>query len=92
MQSRPGYAKAHSNLGATLAESGKLEEALREFEEALRLDPKYVDAHANAAHLLTMLGRNDEAAEHLRTALRLSPDDPELKGELQKIESRRQTP
>ena len=36
----PGYAKAHGNLGVALYKLGRAQEAVAQFDEALRLDPQ----------------------------------------------------
>ena len=51
---------------------GRLPEAARHFEAALRAKPDYVDAHANlAAALLQVPGRTSEAIAHYEAALRI---------------------
>jgi len=42
-----GFAKAHNNLGSTLAQQGKFKEATAHFEKAINIDPNYVDARKN---------------------------------------------
>jgi cytochrome c-type biogenesis protein CcmH/NrfG len=36
----PNYVKAHVNLGVALLKLGRAEEAVAQFDEALRLDPQ----------------------------------------------------
>ena len=67
---------ARINLGVALEQQGKSDEALAEYNEALRIDPSRVQVHNNLANLLDVLGRNDEALVHYREALRLKPDAP----------------
>ena len=43
----PQAPEARGNLGAALAASGRTEEAIAEFEEALRLNPDLVSARRN---------------------------------------------
>ena len=43
----PGFAKAHNNLGSTLAQQGRFEEAMANFERALNIDPNYIEARKN---------------------------------------------
>jgi tetratricopeptide (TPR) repeat protein len=46
------YAEAHNNLGVLLKGAGKIPEAARHYEEALRLKPEYPSALNNFAWLL----------------------------------------
>ncbi len=50
-------AEVHSSLGYCFARSGKMREALAEFEETLRLDPNDTEAAANAAEARRLLGQ-----------------------------------
>jgi protein O-mannosyl-transferase len=67
-------ATAHVNLGVTLEQQGQLQEALKHYEAALRINPELTQAHNNAANLLDELGKPDEALAHYREALRLKPN------------------
>jgi Flp pilus assembly protein TadD len=42
---RPGFAEAHYNWGNALLQEGRLSEARRQYEEALRLKPSFTEAH-----------------------------------------------
>ena len=44
---RDNYAEAHNNLGTTLLRQGQTEEAIRQFQEAIRLKPDDADARYN---------------------------------------------
>ena len=47
---KPDYADAHNNLGTALARKGQIDEAIRQFQEAIRLKPDYAEARNNFAH------------------------------------------
>ena len=45
IRQRPDAFHTHYNLGSALRAQGKLEEAVAEFKEAIRLQPSDADAH-----------------------------------------------
>lgn len=71
---RPGNANARNNLGNALADAGRVDEAMAEYEAALALDPGMADVHYNLALALTARGRPAEALPRLQEALRLRPN------------------
>jgi TolB-like protein/Flp pilus assembly protein TadD len=74
----PEHARAHFQRGMLLRASRVPEQALREFELALRLDPNLVDAHAQIGLMKVFLGRAAETEAAVAEAMRLSPRDPSL--------------
>lgn len=69
------YADAHNTLGLAHAMVGQRDQALQQFDVALRLNPRYVDAHLNRAVTLSDLGRADEAARAFAEAQELGAVD-----------------
>jgi Flp pilus assembly protein TadD len=67
--------EAHVNLGIVNVKRGRLEEARRNYEAALRLAPWFIPAHVNLADLLRRQGRDDEGEGVLRRALQVDPED-----------------
>ena len=72
----PGNERAHNNLGFKLSTMpGRSDEAIAEYEEALRLRPVYFQAHNNLGAALEKIpGRLDEAIAHFEESIRLRPD------------------
>jgi tetratricopeptide (TPR) repeat protein len=75
IESGKGYADAHHLLGLCYALLEWREEALRSFDEAIRLNPRYVEAHLNRAIVLSDLGRAPEAEAALVQAQELGRPD-----------------
>ncbi|OMO98868.1 Tetratricopeptide-like helical [Corchorus capsularis] len=61
----PENAALRSNKAAALTAVGRLSEAVRECEEAVRLDPGYGRAHQRLSSLYLRLGLPDNARNHL---------------------------
>ena len=78
----PLDAEAHSNLGNTLNELGRLEEAEASLRQAIALRHDYAEAHNNLGNTLQALGRLAEAEACLRQAIALKPDFPEAHNSL----------
>ncbi|MDD9945005.1 MAG: tetratricopeptide repeat protein [Myxococcales bacterium] len=73
VRARPTNPRAHYNLAEQRRRNGRLEEAIRGFEQALAIDAGYVEAHANLAGALSAVGRRPAALEHARRAADLRP-------------------
>ncbi len=65
--------ESHVNLGIVAVRRGRLEEARRHYETALRLAPWFLPASVNLADLLRLQGRDDEGENVLRRALLVDP-------------------
>ena len=68
----PDSALAHHYLGTALFEIQSLEEAEKQFREALRLEPT-ASNHYSLAACLMATNRNDEALAELEIASHLDP-------------------
>jgi Flp pilus assembly protein TadD len=78
----PGNPRAHHGLGLALEKRGRGEEAMAEFQEALRIRPNYIEAHNSLGLALSARGRLEEAMEHFREALRFDPGSIEAHNNL----------
>jgi tetratricopeptide (TPR) repeat protein len=74
----PNSYMAHQNLGNLLLDTpGKLNDAIAEFEEALRIEPNIPEVHNSLGGALMRVGRLPEATAEFQTAVRLKPDYPD---------------
>ena len=67
------------NAGVELNIEGRLEEAVAEFDEAIRLGPQYAQAYADLAIAKTILDLDFEANEDAYQAIMLGFDRTPLK-------------
>ena len=71
---RPGYAKAHYNLGLMLSVPATMREAEQHFRAAVQAQPALAEAHSCLGETLMWQQRTDEAAVCYRTAHALKPE------------------
>jgi len=71
-----------NNLGITLGMKGQTDEAINQFQEAIRLKPDYADAHYNLGVILDQKGQTDEAINQFQEAIHLNPDFAEAHNNL----------
>ena len=67
----------HLERGRQLNASGRHDEAIQAFEQALIIAPDLVHAHVNLVAAYTARGAFEKAAEHYHRALALAPNQPE---------------
>jgi tetratricopeptide (TPR) repeat protein len=67
----PGKARARYNLGRSYVQVGRLDDAIREFHEALRRDPEYAEAHHNLGAANMEKGDAEGAAREYRAAIQV---------------------
>jgi Tfp pilus assembly protein PilF len=79
----------HNNLGSVYFAQGKLYEAAREFQEAIKLLPQRPEPHNNLGLALEAGDKLDEAIGQFRQAVDLQPDNPQLLGNLARAHVRR---
>lgn len=64
----------HYGLGNALWDQGRLDEAVRQYEAGLDIDPTHAPMRNNLGAVLEAQGRLDEAVAQFREAVRLDPD------------------
>ena len=69
LEIKPDFAEAHINLGNTLKDLGRLDEAETNFRRALQIKPDFAMAHSNLGFVLSEKGKLDEAIASYRRAL-----------------------
>jgi tetratricopeptide (TPR) repeat protein len=74
LQSTTDNYVVHSNFGAWLAGQGRTEDAIRHYNEALRIKPDDGDARYNLANVLVRQAKYQEAIAQYREVLRSAPD------------------
>jgi protein O-mannosyl-transferase len=70
-----GNFMAHDGFGEQLANRGRLDEAIDQFEKALNIVPGFPEIETNLIVALIKKGRTDEAIPHLRALLKQTPND-----------------
>lgn len=70
----PADAGTHTELAAALASAGRHDEAVRHFQEAIRLEPDRAEGHLNLGNTLARQEKFAEAIPHYRRATQLRPD------------------
>src|SRR5207245_2643806 len=75
-------ASHHYNLGETYRATGKLEDAIASYRQALALKPDFAEAHKSLGIALWDQGKLDEAITCFRQALTLKPDYAEAHNNL----------
>jgi tetratricopeptide (TPR) repeat protein len=65
--------KARINLANLLRQEGRLDEAITQYRQAIRLQPRHAKAHYNLALTLQLIGNLEEALMHAETAAKHEP-------------------
>src|SRR5262249_43175778 len=73
LAARPSSVFGHSSLGESLQALGRNEEAVEQYEQALKLAPTVSYIRVSLVIVLWQLGRDAEAEVHLQRLLALAP-------------------
>jgi tetratricopeptide (TPR) repeat protein len=74
LQATKGNYVIHSNYGAWLAGQGRMEDAIRQYNEALQIKPDDGEARYNLANMLVRQAKVQEAIAQYREVLKTVPD------------------
>src|SRR5438128_1059577 len=74
-QTDPAAAYAPYNRGVWHRQRNEYEQALTEFDEAIRLKSNFAEAYEERGYAYLMLGRHESAIRDFNTVLRLKPND-----------------
>ena len=83
MRLNPKYPDTYLDRGNSHYQLGKLETALKDFSEAIRLKPEWGEAFANRAVIHTELGNAKESEADAAIAISLGVDEAKLNEMLQ---------
>ena len=65
---------AHNNIGYTLYQKGEVEDAIRHYNLALKINPNYAQAHFNLGVVFLKKGALNDAIAECKQALKIDPD------------------
>ena len=75
----PTDARGYNSSGVKLFERGQAEEALAEYNESIRLDPKFAVAYFNRGQTYFALGQPQKAIQDYAEAIRLNPGRAQIR-------------
>src|SRR4030042_5403968 len=66
----------HYNVGKTLQDESKYDEAIAEFNEAIKIDPVFINAYISRGYTYILKKQYDLAIVDYTKAISLDPDNP----------------
>jgi protein O-mannosyl-transferase len=78
----PDCGVGYANLGFAFFQKGQADEAVKQFQKALEINPNDRDAHTDLGMVLDGIGRLDEAIVQYQKALKIDPDNVEAHNNL----------
>ena len=82
---QPNYAEAWHRRASLFLEQQAVDEALRDLNETLRLEPRHFGAWAVLGGVLETLGARTEAVEAYQEALKIYPEMPTAKSAIARL-------
>ena len=86
LQLAPLDAVYRNELGRVYFDAAQYEEAIRQLQLSLEIDPEFAPTHYNLGLAYLKLGENDKAKEHFETGLLLNPGCEECAQKLESLE------
>lgn len=86
MAADPSDPLPHYNLGVTFQEQGKLDDAISQYQQALRIKPDLSDALVNLGVIFEQLGDLQAALRHLQWAHQIEPQAPDIQSHLERLQ------
>lgn len=77
----------HYNLGITYSMQGRLDDAIKEYQMAIKYKPDFAEAHYDMGVDYFQLGRLDDAIREYELALRYNPNDAKARENLLQAKS-----
>lgn len=78
VEKAPGKARGYNNYAVALMELGNVDEAIKQFENAVARDAWYAEPHINMATIWHSRGQRDRAMAHYQRAFEIGEGHPEL--------------
>lgn len=88
----PNKGRPHNNLGYTYLKEGDLNNAAREFERALQINPSYKKASLNLGYVYLLRGDVEKARQVYLRALAFDPASADLQKALSQLSAKQQAP
>ena len=88
LELHPAFPDLHNLLGVAYHNEEMTDDAIEEFETALRLNARYTDARLNLGMALVERGRDAEALRHLHRVAEAQPDNAVSRDLLRQIAAR----
>lgn len=85
LKRNPDCWQAHNNLGLFLRNSGRMYEAIDEYQQALRIDPTSAETHNNLGAVYQFTNQPSAAIEQYEAAVRIKPDYPGMQFNLGQV-------
>ncbi len=76
LKKNPNAVVANMNLGLTLANKGRYEEAIPYYSKALQIYPDDVKTQTNLGFALVQVGKLEEAVDHFVYVVKIKPENP----------------